>query len=204
MEQTILSWAPLLKEQGIAVSYGAPPDGLFAEELARRGYDHEPIRFPAHRGLRAGESRRFAGPLNLSREVGVVGMSTYRVARVLRRYDMAHSHSLFGHLEAALAGRIARRPVLLHIHDIVQPGVGRTLLDRAVALSSRTYAITAAVRDCISPALHQKVVVQHHGLDLEQFTGEASSARIRHELGAEDGDVLVGMLGRIDRPKGVD
>lgn len=204
MEQTILRWAPLLAQQGVDVTYGAPPGGLFAEELARRGFDHEAIDFPKHGGLRSSESRSFASPISLAREVGVVGLSTLRVARVLRRYDLAHSHSLFGHLEVAMAGKLARRPVLLHIHDLVKPGVGRKLLDRAVALSTRTYAITAAVRDCISPSLHHKVVVQHHGLDIEQFRPASQSEELRLGLGAAEGELLVGMLGRIDRHKGVD
>jgi glycosyltransferase involved in cell wall biosynthesis len=126
------------------------------------------------------------------------------VARVLRRYDLGHSHALFGHLEAAVAGRIARRPVLLHLHDIVQPGAGRKLLDRAVALSTASYAITAAVKDCVSESLHHKVDVQHHGVDLERFRPAPAAEEVRKELGCKQGDLLVGILGRIDRRKGVD
>jgi starch synthase len=107
-------------------------------------------------------------------------------------------------MEVALAGRLARRPVVLHLHDLVVPGLGRRVLGTAVSLSTRGVAISKAVRECVPARLHDKVDVVHNGVSTTRFAPGPPDPQLRANLGARSDELLVGVLGRIDPEKGHD
>ena len=48
--------------------------------------------------------------------------------KVARRFDVVLSFSLASHLDVALAGRLARRPAVIEVVDLIRPGLGRKVL----------------------------------------------------------------------------
>jgi glycosyltransferase involved in cell wall biosynthesis len=107
------------------------------------------------------------------------------------------------HLDCALAGRVARRPVVVELHDLVRPGFGRGLLATAARLASRTVAISHAVADCAHPVPAGRIVVVPQAVDLQRFTPGACDPAVRQRLTSAPDAHLVGIVGRIDPEKGI-
>jgi glycosyltransferase involved in cell wall biosynthesis len=92
-------------------------------------------------------------------------------------------------------------PTVLHVHDLVVPGAGRSLLSQAAKRSALTIAISHAVADCIDAG--ERVVVAHQGVDTDRFQPGDADPKLRGELGAGPDDLLVGVVGRVDPEKGI-
>jgi glycosyltransferase involved in cell wall biosynthesis len=103
-----------------------------------------------------------------------------------------------------MAGRLARRPSVIELHDLVRPGMGRTVLTTAAALSSSALAISQAVADCVGPrgAPHVRIVAP--AVDLDRFRPGPVSSAVRSHLSSDERAPLVGIVGRIDPGKGVE
>jgi glycosyltransferase involved in cell wall biosynthesis len=133
--------------------------------------------------------------------------STVRAARTIARLarehrpDVVHSHALNAHLDVALAGRLARRPTLLDLHDIVVPGVGRRVLSVAARLADVVLANSTATAATVTSG---RVEVVNPGVDLERFHPGPCDGALRATLTSEPAAPLVAILGRIDPEKGVE
>jgi D-inositol-3-phosphate glycosyltransferase len=103
-----------------------------------------------------------------------------------------------------VAGRLARRPVVLDLHDIVRPGRGRQVLTGAVRLSSAAVAISGAVAGCVGRAGAGRVRIMAPAVDLERFRPGPADPEVRRRLSSSASDPLVGIVGRIDPEKGVE
>lgn len=201
----MLRLAPLLSERGFDLRLASPSPSPLARAWQSLGLPHARLDLPAHGGLRRTDgSGRRPGPARLAGEAAVVSRSAWSLRCMGGEADILHSQSLNGHLETAIAGRLARRPVVLQVHDLVVPGLGRRVLTLAASASTRTVAISSAVASCVGPAARRKVVVLRHGLDLERFAPAPPDPSLRAELGGVPGAPLVGMLGRVDPEKGAD
>jgi glycosyltransferase involved in cell wall biosynthesis len=130
------------------------------------------------------------------------GRSAWQVVQLAREADVVHSNSLWAHLDCALAGRIARRPVVLELHDLVRPGLGRTVLRGAVRLASSTLAVSRAVADTVggNPG---RVRVVPQAVDPERFHPGPPDASWRARLSSRPDEPIIGVVGRIDPEKGI-
>jgi D-inositol-3-phosphate glycosyltransferase len=126
------------------------------------------------------------------------------IARTARGFDLVHSNSLWAHLDCALAGHLARRPSIIELYDLVRPGMGRTVLTAAAALSSTAVAISQAVADNIGPRGQSHVRIVPLSVDLDRFGSGPVSPQVRRDLTSDESAPLVGIVGRIDPEKGVD
>ncbi len=126
------------------------------------------------------------------------------IARAARDYDLLHSNSLWAHLDCAIAGRLARRPSIIELYDLVRPGLGRTVLTVAAALSTNAVAISQAVADIIGPRGSGHVRIVALSVDLDRFGPGPAPAEVRRLLTSDEHAPLVGIVGRIDPEKGVD
>jgi len=196
----------LLEARGIELTLGSPGDGDFFDAWASTGLPHVELELPPHHGLRNDAGGR-PSPSALAGEVRSTFGGAFRVARASRQMDVIHSNSLWGHLDCALGGRLARRPVVLELHDLVRPGLGRRVLQTAVVVSSGAMAISQAVADTVGghgrmTGARLRVVSQ--AVDTERFHPGAPDLDVRARLSSEPHLPIVGIIGRIDPEKGVD
>jgi glycosyltransferase involved in cell wall biosynthesis len=199
-ERSLLGLAPLLSERGLALTLASPP-GPFAEAWTALGLPHVGFDAPSRLGLRSADDGR-PGPGALGREVAITGRSARRLARLARAADVVHSNSLWAHLDCALAGRLARRPVILELHDLVRPGMGRTVLKAAMRLASRTVAISQAVADTVGDDRARLCVIPQ-AVDAERFHPGPPDVSWRARLSSRPDEPIVGIVGRVDPEKGI-
>lgn len=198
-ERSILALAPLLGARGIALTLASPP-GQLAEAWSALGLPRTHFAPPGRAGLRTADDGR-PGVSAVAREVAATGRNARRLARLARDVDIIHSNSLWAHLDCAVAGRIARRPVVLELHDLVRPGLGRRVQRAAVRLASSTLAISEAVAGTVGPARRLRVVPQ--AVDTERFHPGPPDASWRARLSSRPEEPIVGIVGRVDPEKGI-
>ena len=203
-ELATMALAEPLASRGIDLALGAPPGGELEDRWRARGLPFIPLAFADRQGVRdAGGSGR-PGPAQFAGELVTTARSVRMIASAARGFDMIHSNSLWSHLDCALAGRLARRPTVLELYDLVRPGLGRRLLTAAAALSTTAVAISTAVADCIGPLGARHVTILPLSVDLERFGPGPVPAAVRRTLTSDPDAPLVGIVGRIDPEKGVD
>ena len=134
------------------------------------------------------------------------------LARVVReqRVDLIQSHLLGSNVYCALAGAIARVPVVATFHGMVDVSPNERLrwlkfmimnvgVDRFVAVSHR-------LRDAIDAAgllNPRKTTIIYNGIDFDRYRGPFSRS-LRAKLGLAEGARLVGSLGNLHPAKGYD
>ncbi len=201
-ELNLLSLVEPLRERGVALRLGARADSPLAQAWVQRGWPLTEIDVGAHDGIRATDDPdRRAGARQLAAEARTVGRGFRDILRAARGAEVVMSFNLRTHLEVALAGRLARRPVVLDLVNIVRPGVGRRVLRTAARLATVTVANSAATAAVLGSG--PRVEVVHPGVDLDRFAPGVRDAAVRAALGAGDDTLLVGIVGRIDPRKGV-
>jgi glycosyltransferase involved in cell wall biosynthesis len=133
-----------------------------------------------------------------------------RMAAAARGYRVIYANSQKAALIAMLAGLIARRPVIWHLHDILSADHFGVLQRRVMALLSRplTHAVivvSVAARDAFvaSGGSARRVRLIHNGIDPRPYAGlsDISREKMRAALGLAPGP-LVGLFGRITQWKG--
>ena len=203
-ELATMALAGPLAQRGIDLTLGSPPGGDLEEHWRRLGLPFIAMDFPDHLGLRAADAEHRPSPGQFARELATTGRSVRMIAGAARGFDLVHSNSLWAHLDCALAGRLARRPTVIELYDLVRPGLGRTVLTAAAALSTTAVAISQAVADCIGPRGAGHVRIVPLSVDLDRFGPGPVSPEVRSHLSSDERAPLVGIVGRIDPEKGVD
>ncbi len=155
--------------------------------------------------------RRYYTPFGMLRFASALAISTLRLARLIRRQrvDVVHSHTA-AVFSGALAARLAGRPHVWHVSEIVErPRVVNRALARVVpALADRVVAVSTAVVAAMRsgrPRDDARWSVIHNGIDAERFVaGDRAAARaaLRREAGIPADAVVVGMIGRVGTWKG--
>lgn len=201
-QRRLLDVAPRLVDHGF-VSTLAAPAGDLSEAWRGLGLPFEALDLPPQHGVRDADGGR-PGPRALAREVVAQVRSVAAIAARVRPHSLVQSHSLYAHLETALAGRVARRPVVVDLHDIVSPGLGRRLLRTATELATITVANSGATADVVGGIAQGRVLVVHPGVDLDRFRPAPADPDLRRALTVDPEAPLVAILGRVDPEKGVD
>jgi glycosyltransferase involved in cell wall biosynthesis len=133
-----------------------------------------------------------------------------KLAAAARSHDLIYANSQKAALVAMLAGAIARRPVIWHLHDILDAAHFGWLQRNTLALLSNTLTrcvivVSAAARDAYiaSGGKLGRARLVYNGIDPRPYEGLADIARktLRAELGLPAGP-LVGLFGRITEWKG--
>jgi glycosyltransferase involved in cell wall biosynthesis len=203
-EAAIMALVPSLADRGIDLVMASPPGGDLEEQWKKMGLRHLPLDIPARRGIRAADGDGGPPLRQVATELVASLRSVRRIARMGRQVDIIHSSSLWTHFDCALAGRLARRPVVLDMHDIVRPGTGRRVLTAAVRLSSAGVAVSHAVADCVGVSGARNVRIMLPAVELDRFKPGAYDPEIRRQLTSSESDPLIGIMGRVDPEKGID
>ena len=203
-ERVLMDLAVALARRGVDLTLGAPPGGELEEQWRALGLRFVALEGVDRRGLRGADADTRAGPRQMAGEAASTVRAVRAMASAASDYDVVSSNSLWAHLDCALAGRLARRPTVLDLHDLVRPGLGRTVLKAAVSLSTAAVAISTAVAACVGGRARRRVRVVPVSVDLERFSPGPVPGHIRRRLTADPAAPLVGIVGRIDPEKGVD
>jgi glycosyltransferase involved in cell wall biosynthesis/ribosomal protein S18 acetylase RimI-like enzyme len=191
----------VIEAGGEAVGISAP--GPWVAELTETGMRHIPLT----------ASTRGVSPLNDLR-------AAIQLWRVLRKesFTVLHTHNPKPGLYGRVLGRIARVPLVVNtMHGFYatedDPLLKRTLVYLLEAIAARFSDVELhqnpedlelARRLHILP--RGKGVLLGNGVDLSRFDpdrlGDETRERIRADLGVRDGQVLVGIVGRLVAEKG--
>ena len=128
-----------------------------------------PLDLPVDRNIR---SSGRPSPANLAREARTTVTMAGLIAKVARRGDddalWANAH--WTHLDAALAGRLCGKPVVLHLHEEPMPGLGQRLRGVAVQLATQSVAVSQAVATGLPRSVRRRVTVIPNGVDTEAMS----------------------------------
>lgn len=118
------------------------------------------------------------------------------------RPHIVHTNTLKTHLLGGAAARLAGRPLLWHLRDILEPGGGLDLLrSTAQRLRPRVIAISEAVRRSLAE-LDVDVSVIYNGIDLTKFRPLPNRDALRANLGLTPADIAIIVVGRLTPWKG--
>jgi glycosyltransferase involved in cell wall biosynthesis len=142
--------------------------------------------------------------------VGAVLGSARAVARLARDYDVVYANSQKAFIVACVAAAFSRKPVLWHLHDILDPNVfSRINIGVDVFLANHVAARVIANSQATASALvaqggrRARIDVVYNGLDpaIADAVTDADAAAMRASLGLGSAPVL-GLFGRIAPWKG--
>ena len=204
-QRYLLRLAPLLDEHGVEQILAAPADSATAAAWRADGRRHEILPSPEGRSVRTDEGA--ISPLRTIREVGRTAQLSQRTARLARRVgaDAIHANSHWSHLEGVGAGRLARLPVVLHLHEENEHDVIGRLRGLAVLAADAAIAVSGAVARSLGGKAAERAIVIRNGIDADALRPEPAKPAIRHELTGGDADAPVLLsLSRLDPRKGVD
>ncbi|MFG0253511.1 MAG: glycosyltransferase family 4 protein [Rhodopirellula sp. JB053] len=195
-------------------------DGPFRELLAGGGVSAEVLPISS----RAATLRKDSGVAQKLSAVRGMASLIQRVASRAREYDAIYANTPKAFIVSAIAGKIARRPTIYHLHDILSTdhfsGSNLRLLTTfANRLSKHVIANSEATAAAFADAGgdSRKVTVIYNGLDISQFDvvedeGRLSRAHLVASLNNKNNDnsslpitgdtPLVAVFGRLSPWKG--
>ncbi len=189
-----------------------PHAGPLTEEAEARGLQVH-LGYPAARllavrrkGLGAGPLGALAYPLDMARTVA-------GLARLVREggYELVLTNSAKADIYGSVAARLAGRPVVWRLHDIVDYDAFsrlNVLLFRVSAslLASRVLAVSQAVREALMArgVSGKKIAVVYNGIALDACDRALARPGVREEWGLEKDAPVAGMVGRLVDWKGPD
>lgn len=118
--------------------------------------------------------------------------------------DLVHTNALKSHLIGGLAARLARRPVVWHMRDILtEPAARKWLLQSARISNPYIIAISEAVAEQFRPLRDRlRLRVIHNGIPLDKYSPGPPSPQLQQELGLTADDQVVLVVGRLTPWKG--
>jgi glycosyltransferase involved in cell wall biosynthesis len=178
-------------------------EGLLTDQLAAAGIQNAELNLGVLR-------RKYQTPQGL----GLFSYRTVQSSRKMLTYctdngiDLIHTNST-AVLSGGPTARRAKLPHIWHVHEIITKP---SWLNQLIAGTLHRYAdmviaVSGPVRDHLlaaKPALENKVVVVHNGIDPEKFLNVSPRDvdRLRKSWGANSDSIIVGMVGRISEWKG--
>ncbi len=184
---------------------------LFADGALRQALEARGIKVFI---LSAGEKilgvRRQGGAMRMLASVPTTMAIAVRIAKMAKSYDLIYANSQKAAFASMLAGPLARKPVIWHLHDILSAAHFGWLQRYAIASLSKlatraVIVVSQAARDALvaSGGKASGISVIHNGIDPAPYAGLQGLhvEALRTELGLPQGR-LIGLFGRITAWKG--
>lgn len=193
-------------------SYACPFEGPMTVEMERLGIKVY-LGYPSSRLLNIRRSSLGGRRLGILLYPFAFVSSVLRLALLIRReqFDLVLADSAKADIYGTLAGWIARRPVVWHIHDIYQATAFSGLNLRLLTICAKHFATRIiSVSEAAKMALvelgvpEQKIQTVYNGIDMEKAREVRNAKDVRIELGIEADAPLAGMVGRLVEWKGPD
>ena len=115
--------------------------------------------------------------------------------------DLVHTNALRCHVIGGIAARLAKKPLVWHVRDIVEGNALRFLRFWARVLCPHIIAISHAVAAKLG-GLPVPVAVIHNGIPLERFSPGEPPPGMRQALGIGEDDPVVIIVSRLTPWKG--
>ncbi len=185
--------------------------GFLSRKLQKRGHNILVVcspDSPLEKDLRESELELY--PLKLSGYLHPVAVRRLQRFLQQQRVDLIHAHfsrDLWTIVPALALGSGKKEiPLILTKHI----GTGRAKRDKLHQVIYKRVNFLIAISEVIRrnliathPILPSQVGVVHHGIDLQEFSKENTSDRsLRSEWGFSSGDIVFGMIGRLQIGKG--
>ena len=207
-QRYLLRLAPLLRERGVELTLAGPECLELHKVWQDAGFTAVQLDLPIVRSIRSSGRPSLAG---IARESRSAVSAVRQIADTLRdgNYDAVWANAHWIHLEASIAGRIAGRPVVLHLHEEALPGLGRLLRSGAVRMASRTVAVSQGVAAGLPQIVQGRICVIPNGIDTVALSPARESdaagvQRVRALFGIGPDDVMVLAAARIDPSKRIE
>lgn len=181
-------------------------DGPFRKRLQQAGVSVEVLVAPQS----VSDVRRRGGKMADVRAVpGVLGL-VRRVARLAARYDVLYANSQKAFVVGALAGKLARKPVIWHLHDVITADHFSRAHRRLVVTLANGFASAiianseaSAAAFSVSGGKAKLVRVVYNGIDPTPFESiaRADLDLLKKDLGLA-GVPVVGVFSRLAPWKG--
>lgn len=207
-QRYLLRLAPLLRERGIELVLAIPQRLELYDAWRDAGFDAIGLELPVDRSIRSAGRANVSG---ISREMASGSRTARLIADVVRggRFDALWANAHWTHVEAALAGRLSGKPVVLHLHEEVVPGLGRWLRAAAVQFARRTVAVSKSVQEGLPWPVSERVCVIPNGVDTDVMSparesDHAQIDRLRDSFGVRPDGVMVLAATRLDPSKRIE
>jgi glycosyltransferase involved in cell wall biosynthesis len=180
----------------VAVPLGEP---LFAQRMRKSGINFVELSLV--------RPRHSLNPLPNLQFFGRFWPNVLTLRRLIKRHriDLVHTNG-FLYLQAALAARLARVPLVWCLNDVYTPAPFRiALLPFVQKLSTRVRAVSRAVAQYYfprNPSLDGRLDVVYPPVDVNAFHLQTNGSLVRQELGVPQGVPLIGSVGNLDPGKG--
>ncbi|MEC5151134.1 glycosyltransferase family 4 protein [Cryobacterium sp. GrIS_2_6] len=195
-ERTLIELSKRVDHERIQLTFLVAHSSPLAAVVRDLGFAVVNHRFARHPALERNGGLQGAGVRLLLLEALSAWGGGWRLAPVLRRFDLVLSFSIWQAIETSVASKLSRRPLVLDLHETFSGRRGHSVV-RALARLSR---------GVIAPSLS---VLQRSGLEPSStisviprpVTVPLDHPKIPH---LRPSDILVGVFGQISPHKGVD
>jgi glycosyltransferase involved in cell wall biosynthesis len=207
-QRYLLRLAPLLREYGVELTLAGPRSLELHRVWREAGFEAIHLDLPIERNIRDSGRPTLSGILAEIRNV----VASARLISMLVRgggYDALWANGHWTHVEATLAGRVCRKPVVLHLHEEAVPGLGLLLRACAVLMATRAVAVSRAVAAGLPRVVRDRVRVIPNGVDTEAMSPASEQdaqqiSAIRAGFGIGGDDVMVLAATRLDPTKRIE
>ncbi|HVL91221.1 MAG TPA: sugar transferase [Actinomycetota bacterium] len=185
-----------------------PEDGPLATQLRGAGVLVRKVKM-SKRLLETSRATLHTRPLvALIRLVSFVAVG-FRLRAIIKETNPAviHTNTLKAHLLAILPAKLSRTPLVWHMRDILPKGWLRRAFNGCARFADRIVVPSRAVAAAFgrNKAVYRKLRLIPNGIRVDTFDDhEDEGLALREEIGAEDADVVIGIVGRIAPWKGQD
>ncbi len=125
-----------------------------------------------------------------------------KLIRIINAYkiDVIHANGSRCMIYGGIAGKIKRIPVIWHVRIVEKDN----LLDRILSmLADRIIVISNSVRDRFNwLKKKEKISVIYNGIDIDDFTRNINTDKIRKELSITETEIVIGTVGQLIPMKG--
>lgn len=182
-------------------------DGPFRQVLERVGVEVEVLPAPS---AVSGVKRESGGLRNLRALSGVLRLAR-ETARLARGYDVIYANSQKALVVGAIAGKLARRPVIWHLHDVLTADhFSNTNRRLAIVLANLMVSRVVANSEASARAFIEsggrkdKVRTVYNGIDPTPFESVTVKevATLKSLLKIEEGAPIIGAFSRLAPWKG--